>query len=75
MIELVPLGVQTDLMPGAATNPQMMPLAEYIAEVMSLLKAQPDAPEICVQRVGFLRLAEAQGRFDATFAALNQNHG
>ena len=71
VIELVPPGVQTDLMPGAATNPQMMPLAEYIAEVMSLLKAHPGADEICVQRVGFLRLAEAQGRFDATFSALN----
>lgn len=71
VIELVPPGVQTDLMPGSATNPQMMPLAEYIAEVMSLLKAHPDADEICVQRVGFLRLAEAQGRFDATFSALN----
>ena len=72
VIELVPPGVQTDLMPGAATNPQMMPLAEYTAEVMSLLKAQPDAPEICVQRVGFLRFAEAQGRFDETFNTLNQ---
>ena len=73
VIELVPPGVQTDLMPGAATNPQMMPLAEYTAEVMSLLKSQPGAPEICVQRVGFLRLAEAQGRFDETFNTLNQS--
>ena len=72
VIELVPPGVQTDLMPGSATNPQMMPLAEYIAEVMSLLKSRPDPREICVQRVGFLRFAEAQGRFDATFDALNQ---
>jgi uncharacterized oxidoreductase len=53
----------------------MMPLAEYIAEVMSLLKAAPEAHEICVQRVGFLRQAEAQGRFDATFDILNgQRH-
>ncbi len=74
VIELVPPGVQTDLMSGQAANPQMMPLAEYIAEVMSLLKSQPDAPEICVQRVGFLRFAEAQGRFDATFDILNSQH-
>jgi uncharacterized oxidoreductase len=74
VIELVPPGVQTDLMSGQAANPQMMPLAEYIAEVMSLLKASPDAPEICVQRVGFLRQAEAQGRFDATFDTLNSQH-
>jgi uncharacterized oxidoreductase len=71
VIELIPPGVQTDLMPGVATNPQMMPLAEYIAEVMSLLKSRPDPREICVQRVGFLRFAEAQGRFDATFDTLN----
>jgi len=74
VIELVPPGVQTDLMPGSATNPQMMPLAEFTAEVISLLKARPDAPEICVERVKFLRLAEASGRFDATFEALNQPH-
>ena len=74
VIELVPPGVQTDLMPGSATNPQMMPLAEFTAEVISLLKARPDAPEICVERVKFLRLAEASGCFDATFEALNQPH-
>lgn len=74
VIELVPPGVQTDLMAGQAENPQMMPLAEYIAEVISLLKAAPEAHEICVQRVGFLRLAEAQTRYDATFTALNGQH-
>ena len=52
----------------------MMPLAEYIAEVMSILKAQPDAAEICVERVKFLRFAEANGRFDETFNTLNQAH-
>jgi uncharacterized oxidoreductase len=72
VIELAPPGVQTDLMAGQAENPQMMPLAEYVAEAISLLKSQPDAAEICVQRVGFLRFAEAQGKFDATFAMLNQ---
>ncbi|MEO6598264.1 MAG: SDR family oxidoreductase [Polyangiaceae bacterium] len=72
VIELAPPAVQTDLMPGSATNPNSMPLAEYIAEVMSLLQANPKGPEICVQRVNFLRLAEAQGRFDETFATINQ---
>jgi uncharacterized oxidoreductase len=71
VIELAPPGVQTDLMPTQATNPQMMPLAEYIAEVMSIFTTQPEAAEVCVERVKFLRLAEAQGRFDATFAMLN----
>ena len=72
VIELAPPGVQTDIMPGSATNPQMMPLAEYTAEVMSLRRSRPDAREICVERVGFLRFAEAQGKFDATFDMLNQ---
>ncbi len=44
----------------------------YTAEVMSILKAQPEAPEVCVERVKFLRLAEAQGRFGQTFETLNQ---
>jgi len=72
VIELVPPAVQTELMPGSATNPQYMPLAEYTAEVMSILKDQPEAPEVCVKRVNFLRLAEAEGRFDQTFQTLNQ---
>ena len=71
VIELIPPGVQTDLMPGSATNPQMMPLAEFTAEAMAILDAQPDVTEVCVERVKFLRLAETQGRFDHTFAALN----
>ena len=36
VIELVPPAVQTDLMPGQATSAHAMPLAEYIAEVMSI---------------------------------------
>ena len=72
VIELAPPAVQTELMPGSATNPHAMPLAEYIAEVMALLKAEPGAPEVCVERVKFLRNAEASGRFDTTFETLNQ---
>ncbi len=71
VLELAPPAVQTDLMPGHATNPQGMPLAEYITEVMGLMAQDPTPAEICVARVGFLRRAEAEGRFDAVFAMLN----
>lgn len=71
VIELVPPGVQTDLTPGQATRDGYLPLAEFIDEVMQLLQGQPTPPEILVQRVGFLRNAEAENRFNAALAALN----
>jgi uncharacterized oxidoreductase len=72
VVELVPPAVQTKLMPGQDTSPTAMPLGDYIREVMAILKGKPDGAEICVERVNFLRLAEAQGRFDQTFDTLNQ---
>lgn len=74
VIELAPPGVQTELMPGHADNPQMMPLDDFIAEVMGLLAQEPPLQEICVERVKFLREAERRGEFDQVFAALNQAH-
>lgn len=71
VIEIVPPGTQTGLMPGHATNPQMMPLEEFIAETMDLLAKQPTPAEITVGRVQFLYRATAEDRFDRTFAALN----
>ena len=70
VLELAPPAVQTDLMPGSATNPNAMPLAEYIAEVMALLRAGA-GPEILVERVKFLANAEREGRYDAVFGMLN----
>jgi len=49
-----------------------MPLADFIAEVMRILKASPDAPEICVERVKRLRFAEASGSYPAIFQGLNE---
>lgn len=72
VIEIAPPAVQTDLMPGSATNPHYMPLADFVAETMSLLAKQPTPPEILVERVKFLRLAEAEGRYDSTLGVLNQ---
>ncbi|MGK6319251.1 SDR family oxidoreductase [Sphingomonas sp. DT-204] len=71
VLELIPPAVQTDLMPGHAENPHAMPLADFIAETMAEFRRQPTPQEIKVQRVKFLRDAEAEGRFDETFANLN----
>jgi uncharacterized oxidoreductase len=71
VIEWAPPAVATDLMPGHAENPNSMPLAEFIAESMALFQSQPDAEEILVQRVGFLRGAEARGDYASVFAAVN----
>jgi uncharacterized oxidoreductase len=74
VIEIAPPAVATDLMPGHAQNPDSMPLDAYIAETMALLEAHPQGPENTVERVGFLRNAEREGRYDQTFAMLNQRH-
>jgi short-subunit dehydrogenase involved in D-alanine esterification of teichoic acids len=44
---------------------------------MELLKAQPDAKEIQVERVKFLRYGEARGDYDQVVAVLNNGdpHG
>jgi uncharacterized oxidoreductase len=72
VIELAPPGVQTALTPGQETRPGYQPLEEFANEVMALFAQQPTPPEILVERVKFLRNAEAEGRFDATLRQLNE---
>ncbi|MGL4238883.1 SDR family oxidoreductase, partial [Tabrizicola sp.] len=74
VIELAPPMVQTELMPGQSTNPMGMPLDAFIAETLSLLQQDPTPAEVLVERVGFLRNAEANGAHAATFAMLNGGH-
>ena len=71
VVELEPPSVQTDLLPGQADNEHAMPLDEYVAEVMDIIETQPDAREIQVERVKFLRFGEARGDYDQVVAALN----
>jgi uncharacterized oxidoreductase len=74
VVEIVPPGVQTDLMPGHAENDQMMPLADFIAETMALLRQDPTPDEIHVERVKFLSEATRRGEFAQVFGMLNGGH-
>ncbi|WP_442680332.1 SDR family oxidoreductase [Sphingomonas sp. ASY06-1R] len=71
VIELTPPAVQTGLTPGQETRPGYLPLDEFADEVMTLFAQVPTPPEILVKRVGFLRHAEAEGRFDQALGQLN----
>lgn len=75
VIEIAPPYVQTELM-GAqqAVDPAAMPLADFTAEVMTILETRPDAAEVIVERCKPLRYAEANGNFAQVFAALNDQH-
>ena len=77
VIELVPPSVRTELLPGQQNNEQAMPLDEFISEAVALLESQPDAREIQVERVKFLRYGEARGDYDQVVATLNASdpHG
>jgi uncharacterized oxidoreductase len=48
--ELEPPAVRTSLLPGQEDSEFAMPLDEFVAEVIALLQAQPDAKEIQVGR-------------------------
>ena len=72
VIELVPPYVQTELMGShQASDPRAMPLADYIAETMSILKSTPDAKEVLVERVKPLRFSEVNGGYDQFFVKFN----
>lgn len=71
VVELVPPSVQTDLMPGQRDNERAMPLDEFVAETVALLESQPDANEILVERVKFLREAVQRGDYDHVVTVLN----
>jgi uncharacterized oxidoreductase len=77
VIELVPPSVRTSLVPGQEISEVAMPLDEFIAEAVGLLETQPDAREIQVERVKFLRYGEARGDYDQVVRTLNASdpHG
>jgi uncharacterized oxidoreductase len=73
VMELIPPYVQTHLMGSQqAEDPRAMPLEDYLNEVMQIIKTQPTATEICVERVKPLRFAAETGKIDAIFKGLNE---
>ncbi|WP_319429369.1 SDR family oxidoreductase [Mycobacterium sp. RTGN5] len=77
VVELVPPAVRTGLLPGQEDSEFAMPLQEFVDGVIELLETQPDAHEILVERVKFLRYGEARGDYDQVVATLNASdpHG
>jgi len=75
VMELIPPYVATELS-GArqGSDPNAMPLADFITEVMGILRTEPGAKEICVQRVLPLRFAARQegAKYEEQFLSLNK---
>jgi uncharacterized oxidoreductase len=74
VVELVPPYVQTELMGTAqAADPRAMPLKDYLNEVIEIIKSQPNATEILVERVKPLRFAASNGeeKYNAFFKQFN----
>ena len=63
VLELIPPYVATELMGDRQkSDPRAMPLPAFIAEVMEIIKTQPEATEICVKNVNMLRYAAEGGQ-------------
>ena len=72
VLELIPPYVQTELTgTRQASDPNAMPLKDFIAEAMDILESSPDTTEVCVERVKAQRFAEANGGYDAFFKRFN----
>jgi uncharacterized oxidoreductase len=70
VIEIVPPWVQTELQGQRGMNPKAMPLRDYIAETMAILKNSPEVTEVLVERAKLMRFAE-RGDYDAFFRKYN----
>lgn len=74
VIELPPPYVQTSLLDeDQANDPHAMPLAEFISEVMQILKEQPQVKEVLVNRVREMRFSAEGGNenYEAFFKNYN----
>ncbi|NUQ96533.1 MAG: SDR family NAD(P)-dependent oxidoreductase [Streptomyces sp.] len=70
VIELVPPAVRTTLM-NQQDAEAAMPLEDYLTAAMDLLRTRPDAHEVLVDQVMFLRNAAADGTYDKVLALLS----
>jgi len=74
VIEIPPPHVATALT-GRTNDPTAMPLAEFVEEVMEILKTQPFASEILVERVKPFRHAAESINYENFFYRLNSGGG
>ncbi len=72
VVELEPPAVRTSLLPGQEESAFAMPLDDFVGEVVELIETQPDATEIQVENVKFLRYGEARGDYAQVVATLNR---
>ncbi|CAN7321873.1 SDR family NAD(P)-dependent oxidoreductase [Variovorax paradoxus] len=70
VIEVAPPGVRTTLL-GQENDEQSMPLEEFLSETMALLRDEPEAQEIVVERAKFIRYAEANGTYASVLGMLS----
>jgi uncharacterized oxidoreductase len=73
VIEIVPPAVRTALM-NLENAEHAMPLDDFLSEVMELLASEPEADEILVENVRFLRYAEANGNYREVLGRLMSAH-
>lgn len=73
VIELIPPYVQTHLMGSQqAVDPRAMPLADFLTEVMAILRTQPNVTEVIVEKVKPLRFAAESGQYAQLFQEFNE---
>ncbi|MDF0530531.1 SDR family NAD(P)-dependent oxidoreductase [Tsukamurella sp. 8F] len=72
VLELEPPAVRTALMPGQEESEFAMPLDDFADEVIEILRTQPEATEIQVENVKFLRYGEARGDYSQVVSTLNE---
>ncbi|MBK3563581.1 SDR family oxidoreductase [Streptomyces sp. MBT62] len=70
VIEVAPPGVRTTLL-GQQDDENSMPLDEFLDETLGILRDNPDAKELVVERARFVRDAEANGSYDNVLALLS----
>lgn len=70
VIEVIPPGVRTTLL-NQQDDEHAMPLDEFLTEVLDLLRSNPDAQELVVERAKFIRDAAGNGTYDDVLAMLS----
>ena len=71
VVEIIPPQVETDMLAGQDYGPNAMTLDSFVAEVVSLLRRQPDAAEVVVEAAKRVRFAARDGHYDDIFDAVN----